>query len=397
MKKNTKFIWSMIFMIIGVSIGAGILGLPLEVGLSGFWPAITGLILVWLLMLSVGWVYLYKFINSKESVNDYAMLYQKELGRWAEFVNSIAYLFTFYCLMIAFISGASSTIVGIFPYLETIPFVVKYIDIIFFIFATSVIIFGMEFMSKFNTVLIVLLFTFFFVLLILIFPFFNTSYLSYQKWSHVPFEMPILVTAFGYHIVLPIIYKHSKANKISNNGLIKILFTGTIIVLLVNILWAVVVLGVIPINSVDSVSITSAYKDGAPATVPIAKLTKTGSITFFALMFSLFAIVTSYIGVGAGVMSYIKDLTGQYFKRRNKLTDIIITFSLPLIIVLTYPNLFIKMLNIVGGIGIITSFGILPGIMALKKRNPSYIRFIGAFILIFSIFIFIIEFSTFIQ
>jgi tyrosine-specific transport protein len=396
MKKETKFIWAMGFMIIGVSIGAGILGLPLEIGLSGLWPALIGLVLVWALMLGVGWIYMYKFINSKEEISDYAMLYQKELGNWAKLINSIAYLFTFYCLMIAFISGASSTIVGIIPSLGKIPYAVKYIDVIFFIIATSVIIYGTEFMSKFNTVLIIFLFSFFFILLILIFPYFNVSYLSYHKWSHIPFEMPILVTAFGYHIVLPIIYKHSKAKNIPKKGLIKILLLGTVIVLFVNILWAIVVLGVLPVTSPSGISITSAYKAGVPATVPIARLTQNGSIIFFALMFSLIAIITSYIGVGAGVMSYIKDLTGQYFKRRNRATDILITFSLPLVIVLTYPNLFIKMLNIVGGIGIITSFGILPGIMATKQKNPTYIRLLGVLILIFSIFIFAVEFSTFI-
>jgi tyrosine-specific transport protein len=394
MKKETKFIWAMGFMIIGVSIGAGILGLPLEIGQCGFWPAITGLIMVWALMLGVGWVYLYKFIHSKEEVSDYAMLYQKELGNWAKLINSIAYLFTFYCLMIAFISGASSTIVGIIPQLEKIPFAAKYIDVLFFIIATSVIIYGMEFISKFNTFLIIFLFAFFFILLILIFPYFNVSYLGYHKWKHVPFEMPILVTAFGYHIVLPIIYKHSKIKKISKKSLVKILLLGTVIVLLINILWAVVVLGVLPVTSYNGVSITSAYKEGVPATVPIARLTKNSSIMFFAMMFSLFAIVTSYIGVGAGVMSYIKDLTGQYFKKRNKLTDILITFLLPLVIVLTYPNLFIKMLNIVGGIGIITSFGILPGIMAVKQNNPAYIRLLGFLIFFCSVFIFAIELST---
>ncbi len=391
MSKENKFIWTMAFLIIGVSIGAGILGLPLELGLSGFIPALISLIIVWCLMLAVGWTYLYKFMNSKNEITDYAQLYQQELGSWAKTINSIAYLFTFYCLMIAFISGASSTVVGIIPGLEKIPYIDKFIDILFFIIVTSIIVYGMDFMRKFNSFLMILLFLFFFGLIFFIIPKFNVSYLGYIKWSRFPLNMPILITAFGYHIVLPIIYKHSKENNIHSKGIIKILFLGTFIVLILNILWIFVILGILPVISSGNVSILSSFLKGEPVTVPISKLIESKWIILIALFFSLIAITTSYIGVGAGVMNYIKDLTATILKKRNRFTDSILTFLVPIVITLTYPHLFIEMLNIVGGIGIITSFGILPGIMSIKKNNPLYIRYLGWFILVFSILIFSIE------
>jgi tyrosine-specific transport protein len=390
MRKNTSLIWTMAFLIVGTSIGAGILGLPLETGLAGFWPSLFSLLLVWALMTTTGWIFVYKLNNSKQVIDDFATLYEIELGNWAKLINSFGYFLTFYGLIVAYLSGASSTVVEIIPALHSIPFANNILTVIFFIAATSIVLFGMDIIRKGNAILTTLLFVFFALLILLIAGRFDSANLAYAKWNRVPLVLPILATAFGFHVVIPIINTHAKKYNINIRNILKILLLGTTIVMIINLLWITIVMGVLPLTATNGISITDAIKKGVPATVPIAKLVKSNLLLIFALLFTFLAITTSYLGVCAGFMNYIKGLTAPYFKR-NKFTDTIIVFLIPLIITLTYPDLFITMLNIVGGIGVIAIFGILPGIMAAKRNNPNYIRILGFITLILSFFIFITE------
>ena len=105
----------------------------------------------------------------------------------------------------------------------------------------------------------------------------------------------------------------------------------------------------------------------------------------------------SDFGLGIGFLNYMKDLSSKYIKR-NIFTDFMITFFIPLLVALIYPDAFLKMLDVVGGFGVVLIFGFLPGFLAIKRCNPSYIRKLGVFAIIVSAIIFSIEFYlTFIK
>jgi tyrosine-specific transport protein len=55
----------------------------------------------------------------------------------------------------------------------------------------------------------------------------------------------------------------------------------------------------------------------------------------------------------------------------------LLTFGPPLMVALFYPGLFLKMLNLVGGLGIMLLFGLLPGVILLtwKQDNKKSRRF----------------------
>ncbi len=390
MQRNRAFIFSMAFLIVGTSIGAGILGLPLETGLAGFSPSLISLITVWALMTLTGWIFIYKLNYSTKNFDNFASLYEEELGTWAKVINTIAYFLTFYGLLVAYLSGMSTTITSIFPGIQNLPFSNTIISLIFFVLATSLVLFGIEIVRKTNTLFTILLFTFFILLVILIIKHVNLKLFEYADWKRIPIELPILATAFGYHPVIPIINSDARKKNLTFSSTLKILFYGTTIVLIINLVWVSVVMGVLPLSASDSNSITGAIKQGVPATVPVAHLIKSKVLITFATLFTFFAIITSYLGVSTGFLNYIKGLTSNLFKR-NKFTDSLIVFTIPVIITITYPNLFITMLNIVGGLGVITAFGILPGILAIKSKNPTYIRIFGLISIVLSIFIFITE------
>jgi tyrosine-specific transport protein len=364
-KNNRTLIFSSSLMIIGTSIGAGILALPLETGLAGFLPSLFGFILMWATMTISGWILFLRFYKNKGTVTNIAMLYHHELGPWAKHLNTVSYFLTFYGLLIAYMSGASSTITHLFDDLATIQHIDKIITILFFVFATSLIVFGKKILNRSNTLLSILLFIFFFTLIALTLPYTQSSNLSFHNWQRTAFALPILATAFGYHPVIPVIYEYAEDKNLAKKNYFQILIIGTIIVFVFNLVWSIIVMGILPVHAADGISISTALSKGIPATVPIAKLINSKTLILVSVLFSLFAITTSYIGVGAGLLNYIEGVLFYYIKP-SKIISLTVTFLIPLILALIYPGIFIKLLSLVGGIGVITSCGILPVLLGLK-------------------------------
>jgi tyrosine-specific transport protein len=389
-KNNKSLIISSSLIIIGTSIGAGILALPLETGLAGFLPSFFCFVLMWATMTISGWVLFLRFYKNKGTVTNIAMLYHHELGPWAKHLNSISYFLTFYGLLIAYMSGASSTITHLFDDLATVPHIGKIITILFFIFSTSLIVFGKRILNRSNTLLSILLFVFFFTLVILTLPYIQSSNLSFHSWENTTLALPILATAFGYHPVIPVIYEYAEDKDLAKKNYFQILIIGTIVVFIFNLVWSIIVMGILPIHASDGISISAALSKGIPATVPIAKLINSKTLILVSLLFSIFAITTSYIGVGAGLLNYIEGLLFYYIKP-SKMISLSITFLLPLILALIYPGVFIKLLSLVGGIGVITSCGILPVLLGLKHDNPLYIKVLSCLVLVICIIVFIVE------
>ena len=392
MKNSSKTVFTILMslLIVGTSVGGGILALPLQTGLSGFIPSFFCFILVCFTMTFSGWVLFIKFVKHENEVNNIAALYHKELGPWAKHVNTLAYYLTFYGLLVAYLSGASSTLLSIIPQLQSIPYIHKIIIIVYFLIATSLIVFGAKIINRSNTVLSILLVGFFITLIILTSPYIDIKKVEYINWLKASASLPILATAFGYHPIVPVIYSHSSGKSFTKKNYLNILLLGIGIVFIFNMLWSFIVMGILPVMSNNSISITSALIKGVPATIPIAKVINSNTLLLVSIIFTFLAITTSYIGVGAGLLNYNEGLLAYHMKS-TKTASVLITFFLPVLVALFYPGIFIKLLGLVGGIGVILSCGILPTLMGLKKDNPTYIKVFSALVIIVCIIIFLTE------
>ncbi|MCF7889575.1 MAG: hypothetical protein K9L78_05590 [Victivallales bacterium] len=392
--KKSIHIVLMSLLLVGTSIGGGILGLPLQTGLAGFFPSLLCFILIGFAMTVSGWVLLLRFIKNNGSINNIAMLYHHELGPWAKHLNTISYFFTFYGLLVAYLSGAAGSLISIFPTLNEIPLIHKLITIAFFLFATSLIVFGKQLINRSNTLLSVTLIILFFILITLTLPHISTEKLGYQNWTQISSSLPILVTAFGYHIVIPVVFTLCSDKGYRKKHYFYILMTGIFLIFCLNFIWATVVMGILPVHSANSPSITSALSKGLPATVPIAKCITSGTLMFVSFVFTLFAISTSYLGVGAGLLNYNEGLVSYYLKTHKKKVTLLITFIIPLVVALIYPGIFISILGLVGGIGVILSCGLLPVFSGLKHDNPAYIKILSIMVIIICLIVFVIECRT---
>ena len=106
-------------------------------------------------------------------------------------------------------------------------------------------------------------------------------------------------------------------------------------------------------------------------------------VTTLGLVFAFSAILTSYLGIGTGLMGFVQDFASNAFGVSSRRVAAGLTFGPPLVIALVYPNIFLKMLNIVGGFGILLVFGILPCLVSIRsvRGGPMRLRLGGNLLL----------------
>ena len=99
-------------LVTGTSIGAGMLALPVISSLGGFFPSIVVYFVSWAIMSATGLLFLEISIDMTKDANIISMA-DKYLGNAGKIFSWIVYLFLFYCLSIAYISGGAALIKSI--------------------------------------------------------------------------------------------------------------------------------------------------------------------------------------------------------------------------------------------------------------------------------------------
>jgi len=374
MKEFSPFhMLTVVLLITGTTVGAGMLGLPIKTGLSGLLPSILGMIVVWGLMLSTAWILTSRIIASDHTTSDLPTLFQQELGTSGKWLSIIGYLTIFYGLLVAYLSGASSILVN----LVQLPLARQVWIIIFFIVATGIIFFGLDLVRKGNAAIMTVLGISFVFLLIKTGQNLNPRHLTYTDWHFIPSALPIIVCAFAFHAIIPTV---CRSLKWQSRACWQALLIGTLLALSLNALWVVVVIGALPLAGQGQENILAAFHDNLPATVPLSMAFHSEVITTAGMFFSLAAIITSYFGVGIAFMGFFRDLIYSFGKKSNRLKEALLTFGPPFLVALVYPNLFLKALDVVGGLGLLLVFGFLPGLMLIKpKRKPGIWQRLGGY------------------
>jgi tyrosine-specific transport protein len=374
MKEFSPFhMLTVVLLITGTTVGAGMLGLPIKTGLSGLLPSLLGMIVVWGLMLATAWILASRIIASDHTTSDLPTLFQQELGTPGKWLSIIGYLTIFYGLLVAYLSGASS----IFVNLIKLPLARQVWVIIFFIVVTGIILFGLDLVRKGNAAIMAVLGISFVFLLIKTGQNLNPRHLTYTDWHFIPSALPIIVCAFAFHAIIPTV---CRSLKWQSRACWQALLIGTLLALALNALWVLVVIGALPLTGLGQENILAAFHENLPATVPLSMAFHSKVITTAGMFFSLAAIITSYFGVGIAFMGFFRDLIYSFGKKSNRFKEALLTFGPPFLIAILYPNLFLKALDLVGGIGLLLVFGCLPGLMILRpKRKPGVWQRLGGY------------------
>src|SRR3990167_5472443 len=112
MYMNNKLLGG-ILLIVGTSIGAGMLALPLVTLQVGFIRALFMFVIAWFLM-TVAAIYILKVNLTLPHGTHMISMARHTLGKGGEIVTWVSYLMLLYCLLAAYIAGGADLLMNLF-------------------------------------------------------------------------------------------------------------------------------------------------------------------------------------------------------------------------------------------------------------------------------------------
>ena len=374
-----------IFLVAGTAIGAGMLALPISTAVMGFVPSIVLFVVCWVCMLATAFFILDVNLSMKGEPNLVSMT-GKTLGLFGKVVCWIFYLLLFYSLLAAYIAGSSELFVGGVRALTgwTMPDWVGpfMLPLIFGVF----IYMGVEQVDMVNRGLMIGLLVSYVLLAGFVPTHVNTELLARVNWRPFAFGLPVAITSFGYHIIIPTLSTYMNHDR---KQLKKVLIIGSCLPLVVYVIWQFLVLGVVPVGG--RFGLSAALEGGQPSTVPLAHYIPSVWLARGAQYFSFFAITTSFLGVSMSMRDFLRDGFKLKESWKGRLMTLVLTFTPPVFFVMTYKRGFIVALEY-AGVCVAVLLWLLPALMAFNLRAPKFYqsckaKILMAVIIIGSLFI----------
>ncbi len=346
-------------LIAGAAVGAGILGMPVQTGLSGFGPTVIGLVLIALAMWVNAWILAEGMIKNGADQEDLAWLFHRELGAGGRWMTVAGYLINYYGVMVAYLAGAGAVLAALLNWEMGRPL----LTLGFFLPATALTLFGVAVVRRGNAMLMLLLGASFLYLIWRSWQGMEPERLTYTDWSYLPSVLPIIMCSLAFHNMVPLT---CRTLGFKRGPVLAALGLGTLITLVLGLFLTAAVVGALPLHNGEA-SLWAAFQADQPATVPLAQKLKVPGIMTAGSIFSICAILTSYMAVGTGLMGFWRDL----WPGAGRWSRAALTFAPPVIVVYLYPNLFLEALDLAGGLGVGLVFGLAPALMLLRWRPAS--------------------------
>lgn len=345
-------------LISGTAIGGGMLALPIVTAAPGLIPSLFIFLATWIVMSMTGVLIFENSIGLKEDSN-LLSLADHAFGKVGRLVTWFLYLFLFFSLMTAYLSGLSSFLEPILPD----PLNYWSILVAALLFAPFLIL-GVRFSSTVNLFMMVALFVSFGLFLFLGLPLIQPKLLLHTNWSLTFVALPIVFTSFSFQGTVPTVvhYLNYDASKIK-----KAIWIGTAIPLVLYILFEVVVLGIVPLDGPNSLNEARLLQSNSIA--PLQHWIQFPFLSLLGTVFSFFALFTSFIGVALGLFDFLADGLRIEKQGLGKLLLSLFVLVPPLLITTYNPHLFLTALDYAGGIGCALLLGVMPILIAFKRRS----------------------------
>ncbi|ADU62076.1 MAG: tryptophan/tyrosine permease [Pseudodesulfovibrio sp.] len=348
-------------IVTGNMLGAGILALPVDLGPAGLFPAVLGALGVWALMTCTGLIIARQPFLAQNRDADLPTFFEVVLGPVGKWVSVAANLVIFYGLLTAYLAGVASVLV------ESLGLAVpSWVALAgYFCIATLFASFGDVVLRKGATVFMTIMWGLFAVLVVMVVPHFEGHGARGVDLVFFTSALPILVVAFNFHNVIPTLCRVLDHDR---QAITRAIWFGSGLGLTMTLIWTVAAMLTLPMESANGVDIISAFKLNEPATVPLSRLITSRLFLDVSVAFAVVAMTTAYMATGVAMLSFLRDVGGRM--GRNRLVVWLTAFVPPLLVGALYPNIFIDALNVVGGIGVGSLFGILPGLLLIRQGEP---------------------------
>ncbi|MDP1614300.1 MAG: aromatic amino acid transport family protein [Methylococcales bacterium] len=360
---NSRFIGG-ILLIVGTSIGGGMLALPVASAAIGFWQSSLFLILCWALM-TLGALFILEANLYLPPGKHMVSMAAATLGAPGLLIAWLSYLFLLYTLLSGYISGGSDVLGSLLIPLG-INLAQWQCSIIFTLLFGIVVYGGIHQVDRLNRGLMFGKLAVYFLLIVLIAPHIQVSNIHGGDFRYIAGSVMILITSFGFAIILPNLRDYFNDDI---KTLKKVVLIGSFIPLLCYLAWDAVILGSLPAEGNNGLSalMHNPHTTSALAGV-LSNTVQNKLISSFFNFFTSICMLTAFLGVALCLISFLADGLKMEQRGRHGLLLFLLTFSPPLLIVIYYPGAYIHALNYAGLFCIILLL-LLPALMTLYGRK----------------------------
>ena len=348
-------------IIASVCVGAGMLGLP-SAG-AGAWTTWSSLaiILTMIIMTVSGWMLLEAF-KRYELTASFNSVTKDLLGHRVNIFNNLTVYFVGGVLLYAYITSSGLILSGLFgigSQLASVLFVLVFswfvwhstravdrISVVLIVFMVLSFVFGVSGLAaNIDTAML-----------------FNSLTEEISQAPYALAMLPVALTSFGYH--------HSVASMRAYYGeerkAKQAILGGTLIALVLYLLWLLSIFGNLPRSAFGPV-----IAQGGDVDVllkALASVIESRQVSQAINLFSMAAILSSFIGVGLGVFDYLADLFKFDNSRQGRAKSWAVTFLPPLVLSLLFPFGFVVAIGYAGAAATVWAC-IIPALLAKKSRE----------------------------
>ncbi|CAK4076561.1 aromatic amino acid transporter [Vibrio sp. 16] len=311
-----------------ICVGAGMLGLP-AAG-AGVWTigALASLFITMLLMILSGCLFLevlqfYPYKSSFSSVT------KDLLGAKFTMVNNLMIYFVGGILLYAYITSSGYVIAeytGINP---------KFAAILFVIFFSLPILHSTKMVDRFSIILILfMIFSFLFGVVGLWSNIEITALLRDTQSNNINYLwgfLPITLAAFGYHHSISTMRDYYLDEKLAQKAIV----VGVSMAFIIYAIWLLSIYGNIPREQFGPIIAQGGNIDAL--LISLRSTLAKENLSNIISAFSAAAILSSFIGVGLGLLDFLADLFGHNSTSQGRFKTWVMTFLPPLIFSVILP------------------------------------------------------------
>ncbi len=360
---DSRFIGG-ILLIVGTSIGGGMLALPIANAATGFWQSSFFLLICWLLM-TLGALFILEVNLYLPPGKNMISMASATLGNSGLVVAWLSYLFLLYSLLSAYISGGADVINGLLQHIN-IHIPDWQLTVLFTLMFGLVVYGGIRAVDLLNRNLMFAKLAVYAVLVVLISPSIHLEHFQGGAAHYITSSVMILITSFGFAIIIPNLREYFNDDV---KQLKKVIIIGSLIPLFCYLAWDAVIIGSLPSQGQDGLI---ALMNDAHATSKLAGLIEhqisNNLISSLFNFFTTICMLTAFLGVSLCLISFLADGLAMEKKGKEGIVLFLLTFLPPVIIVIFYPGAYLYALNYAGFFCVILLL-LLPALMSFFGRR----------------------------
>ncbi len=360
--KNPKLLGG-ILLIVGTSIGGGMLALPVATASAGFTNSILFLVLCWFIMTIGALLVLEVNIRLPVGSNMVSMA-KSTLGLPGQIIAWVTYLLLLYTLLAGYISGGGDVLHGLLQHLHlNLP---DWLLSVLFTGLFSLVVYsGIQAVDYVNRGFMFGKLGVYLLLVLIISPYVHFTALGEGSVKTITGSLMILITSFGFASIVPSLREYFNDDIVA---LRNVIIFGSLIPLTCYIVWDAVIMGVVAREGQHGlIALNTAKHMTSDLTDALRAAVHNRWITGFFNFFSSICMITAFLGVSMGLFDFLAD--GFKLKKTGLQGKIILalTFLPPLGIVLFNPGIYLHALSYAGVCCIILLL-LMPAVMSWRGR-----------------------------